>query len=90
MKIRTKRLDKGTIHCVAQCTVCDWKCGDYRFAQRDAQKHCRNTGHDVIVDVGHVYRITRIVKCKECGWWTYSPVGDLCPECAEKRKEKQE
>lgn len=35
------------IHCMARCTVCEWKEDDYKAARRRAYRHHRDTGHFV-------------------------------------------
>ena len=46
----------SVVHCVAQCSDCDFEETDYIVAGRKAREHAKKTGHEVIVETG-TYRI---------------------------------
>jgi len=55
---RTYKHNVGIIHCIAECSVCDWREAHYRKAARAASKHARDTLHTVRVDVGSMYDVS--------------------------------
>lgn len=52
--------DAGVVHVTAYCSMaCPWRSENYRTAVQAARRHVRTTGHEVLVDVGSVYRLSR-------------------------------
>lgn len=45
------------IHCIADCHQCDWRSDNHKTAAREAAKHHRDTGHEVLVEQGITYRL---------------------------------
>jgi len=53
----TKNLTKlkklfGVVHCIAECTNCDWNSDNYMTANRLARNHAKSKKHKVSVEIG--------------------------------------
>ena len=40
------------VHAIAYCEDCGWHEEDYLIAQKEARKHHRKTGHEVVIETG--------------------------------------
>ena len=56
----TITVERVTIHCVARCNVCGWFDDNYKVAELNAIKHCKETGHSVEVDIGEIITKTTV------------------------------
>ena len=54
---RVQRTSRGLMHCIAECKSCAWRDEHYVGAARAATRHCRETGHEVMVDQGIIYTV---------------------------------
>ena len=48
-----KRIKQNLIHAIAKCQECNWEEEDYLTAQKEARKHAKKTGHEVILEEGY-------------------------------------
>ena len=55
---RVRQSSRGLVHCVAQCSVCEWSDDRQLKAARAATAHVRETGHKVLVEQGIVYSVS--------------------------------
>ena len=45
----------GIIHIIAHCQKCEWKDESYITAEKEAERHVKETGHNVVVETGHYW-----------------------------------
>lgn len=55
---QVRRSSRGLVHCIAQCSDCEWTEDAYRTAARAATRHVRQSGHRVAVDQGIIYYVS--------------------------------
>lgn len=46
-------MKKKVIHAIAECGECNFKDENYLTAQKNGYKHYKNTGHDLVVEIGY-------------------------------------